>query len=165
MHRIAVLQPLPRVTKAVVDQIAKQILDLTQRHLFCPAQQHVELTTALPRLAERGEDAVCGEGAVVDALNVVGAHGGPLPTHLRDEIIEQASFAHERIVQGIEQPRRLQTAARRGVLGKHGGGRHQRSEGGEDGWGMAGATRPRSCRYTDSASPLSHWLGVSAARC
>jgi hypothetical protein len=45
------------------------------------------------------------KGTVIDALNVVGTHGRALTAHLRDEIIEQTTFADQRVVQGIEQSR------------------------------------------------------------
>jgi hypothetical protein len=62
------LQALAGLAKPVVDQVAEQVFEFAQRHLFAAAEQHVELPTTLTRLAERGEDAVRGEGAVVDAL-------------------------------------------------------------------------------------------------
>ena len=174
------LQADPGFAQSTVDLITQLGFQITQRAVFVANEQQVQLATTLTRLAERGEDAVRGERALVHGFDVVGAHGGALPAHLRDQIVKQFPLADQRVMQCLKQRCSRRAVVRRGVWSKQ-GGRHQRAEGAEFGAmtgrdaaadgrteasAEASAGRPRRIwRYTAAASPVSQCFGVSAARC
>lgn len=87
------LETQPGVAEPFIHTITEQFLEFTKRTFLRTTQQDIELTPTLTRLTQRGENAMGGEGAVIDSLDIIRCYGCPLTTHLRDEIIEQTSFA------------------------------------------------------------------------
>ena len=102
-HVGRLLQAQPRVAQAIVDLIAQQLFEVAQRAIFIAAEQEIQLPTTLTRLPKGRENAMGGEGAVVDAVDVITADGRALTAHLRDQLVEQATLADQRVVQRFQQ--------------------------------------------------------------
>ena len=104
----------------------EHLFELAQRAVFRAAQQDVELTTTGTRLAERGQNAMRGEGTFVHTLDVIRRDRRALAPHLRDEIVEQLSLADQRIVQCVQQCPGRYAEAWGGFLWEECHRRHQR---------------------------------------